>query len=116
MLAAVEAIGRLPDVYVQAVGSAAGALAVHEAALRLIGDGRFGDRPPRLVLAQNAPFAPMHSGRSLVTERAAGTSIVPRPTPSTVTVRLQVSGQSRVQTLARSTRVMDWAPFDFAAL
>src|SRR6202011_2859527 len=40
MLSAVEAIGALPDVYVQAVGSAAGALAAHEAALRLIGDGR----------------------------------------------------------------------------
>ena len=60
MLAAVEAIGRLPDVYVQAVGSAAGALAVHEAAARSIGDGRYGDRSPRLVLAQNAPFSPIH--------------------------------------------------------
>ena len=60
MLAAVETLGRLPDVYVQAVGSAAGALAVHEAAARLIGDGRFGGRTPRLVLAQNAPFSPIH--------------------------------------------------------
>jgi cysteate synthase len=60
MLAATEAIGALPDVYVQAVGSAAGALAAHEAALRLIGDGRFGTRVPRLVLGQNAPFAPIH--------------------------------------------------------
>jgi cysteate synthase len=60
MLSAVEAIGALPDVYVQAVGSAAGALAAHEASLRLIGDGRFGSRPPRLVLSQNAPFTPIH--------------------------------------------------------
>jgi cysteate synthase len=60
MLAAAEAIGALPDVYVQAVGSAAGALAAHEAALRLIGDGRFGSRLPRLVLSQNAPFTPIH--------------------------------------------------------
>jgi cysteate synthase len=60
MLAAAEAIGGLPDVYVQAVGSAAGALAAHEAALRLIGDGRFGTRLPRLVLSQNAPFTPIH--------------------------------------------------------
>ena len=60
MLSAVEAIGKLPDVYVQAVGSAAGALAAHEAALRLIADGRFGPRPPRLVLSQNAPFTPIH--------------------------------------------------------
>ena len=60
ILAAVEAIGMLPDVYVQAVGSAAGALAAHEAALRLIDDGRFGARLPRLVLSQNAPFTPIH--------------------------------------------------------
>ena len=60
MLAGVEALGALPDVYVQAVGSAAGALAAHEAALRLIGDGRFGTRLPRLVLSQNAPFTPIH--------------------------------------------------------
>jgi cysteate synthase len=60
VLAAVEAIGALPDVYVQAVGSGAGALAAHEAALRIIGDGRFGTRPPRLVLGQNAPFTPIH--------------------------------------------------------
>ena len=64
MLAAVETIGRLPDVYVQAVGSAAGALAVHEASTRLIADGRFGARPPRLVLAQNAPFSPIHDAWS----------------------------------------------------
>ncbi len=60
MLAAAEALGKLPDVYVQAVGSAAGALAVHEASARLIADGRYGTRPPRLVLAQNAPFSPIH--------------------------------------------------------
>ena len=60
MLAAVEAIGTLPDCYFQAVGSAAGALAAHEAALRLIADGRFGTRLPRLMLSQNAPFSPIH--------------------------------------------------------
>jgi cysteate synthase len=60
MLAAAERIGRLPDAYVQAVGSGAGALAAHEAALRLVADGRFGTRIPRLLLAQNAPFAPIH--------------------------------------------------------
>lgn len=60
VLSAAEAIGALPDVYVQAVGSAAGALAAHEAALRLIGDGRFGTRLPRLLLSQNAPFTPIH--------------------------------------------------------
>jgi cysteate synthase len=60
MLSAVEAVGALPDVYVQAVGSAAGALAAHEAALRLIGDGRFGMQLPRLILSQNAPYTPIH--------------------------------------------------------
>jgi cysteate synthase len=60
MLAAVEAIGTLPDYYFQAVGSAAGALAAHEAALRLLADGRYGSRLPRLMLGQNAPFAPIH--------------------------------------------------------
>jgi cysteate synthase len=64
VLAAVDAIGTLPDVYVQAVGSAAGALAAHEAALRLVRDGRFGSRVPRLVLSQNAPFTPIHDAWS----------------------------------------------------
>jgi cysteate synthase len=64
LLAGVEAIGRLPDAYVQAVGSAAGALAAHEAALRLLDDGRFGARLPRLLLAQNAPFTPIHDAWS----------------------------------------------------
>lgn len=64
LLAAVDAIGAIPDVYVQAVGSAAGALAVHETALRLIADGRFGTAPPRLVLAQNEPFTPIHDAWS----------------------------------------------------
>jgi cysteate synthase len=59
MLAAVEAMGRLPDMYVQAVGSGAGALAANEASERLIADGRFGTTLPRLMLSQNAPFAPM---------------------------------------------------------
>jgi cysteate synthase len=67
MLEAVEAIGRLPDVYFQGVGSGAGALAAHEAAQRLVADGRFGTRLPRLLLSQNAPFTPIHDawvGRS----------------------------------------------------
>jgi len=51
--------GRIPDVYVQAVGSGTGAIAAWEASLRLVGDGRFGPRPPRLLLAQNLPFAPL---------------------------------------------------------
>ncbi len=60
LLAAVEAIGELPDFYFQAVGSAAGALAAHEAGLRIIADGRYGTQLPRLMLSQNQPFTPIH--------------------------------------------------------
>jgi cysteate synthase len=60
MLSAVEAIGRLPDYYFQAIGSGAGAIAAHEAAKRLVGDSRFGLVLPRLMLSQNAPFAPIY--------------------------------------------------------
>jgi cysteate synthase len=71
MLQAVEAIGALPKYYFQAVGSGAGAIAAHEAAKRLVEDGRFGSVLPRLMLAQNSPFAPIHAswlagGRKLV--------------------------------------------------
>jgi cysteate synthase len=60
MLGAVEAIGRLPDFYFQAVGSGAGAIAAHEAAKRLVKDSRFGLQLPRLMLSQNAPFTPIY--------------------------------------------------------
>lgn len=60
MLSAVETIGQLPDYYFQAIGSGAGAIAVHEAAHRLIGDGRFGQKLPRLMLSQNFPFMPIY--------------------------------------------------------
>jgi cysteate synthase len=43
------------------VGSGTGAIAAWEAALRLIGDGSYGNRLPRLHLAQNEPFTPMVS-------------------------------------------------------
>lgn len=59
LLAAAERIGRMPEHYVQAVGSGAGGIAVHEAAMRLVADGRYGDRLPRLLLCQNLPYAPM---------------------------------------------------------
>jgi cysteate synthase len=65
LLAAADAIGALPDYYFQAVGSAAGALGVREAAHRLIGDGRFGERVPQLMLAQNAPFTPLFDAWSI---------------------------------------------------
>jgi cysteate synthase len=74
MLSAAEAMGALPQYYFQAVGSAAGALGVFEAAQRLIGDGRFGARLPRLMLAQNAPFTPLHDAwrtrADVLTERS----------------------------------------------
>lgn len=59
MLAGTLAIGRLPDWYVQAVGSGTGGIAAYEASLRLFGDGRFGNKLPRLMLFQNEPFIPM---------------------------------------------------------
>lgn len=59
-LNAARTIGRLPDWYVQAVGSGTGAIGAWEAALRLQGAGLVPqDRKMRLLLVQNAPFAPM---------------------------------------------------------
>jgi cysteate synthase len=59
MLEAVSKIGRLPDHYVQAVGSGTGAVGAWEMAERFVKDGRFGARLPILHLGQNLPFAPM---------------------------------------------------------
>ena len=59
MLEAVSKIGRLPDHYVQAVGSGTGAIGGWEMAERFVKDGRFGSRLPKLHLGQNLPFAPM---------------------------------------------------------
>nr|BAX89997.1 cysteic acid synthase [Kibdelosporangium sp. AK-AA56] len=63
MLSAADALGRLPDVYVQAVGSGTGAIGAHEAARRLRGDS---DVPlPRVLMCQNTPYAPLlHAWRS----------------------------------------------------
>lgn len=61
LFSAVEAMGRLPDYYFQAIGSGAGAIAVHEAAERLIAGGGYGTRPPQQILSQNLPFAPIYS-------------------------------------------------------
>jgi cysteate synthase len=61
MLDAVFEIGRLPDHYLQAVGSGTGAIAAYETALRLIGDGRFSGAVPKFHLSQNLPLAPMYS-------------------------------------------------------
>ncbi len=59
MLESVSKIGRLPDHYVQAVGSGTGAIGAWEMAERFQKDGRFGARLPVLHLGQNLPFAPM---------------------------------------------------------
>jgi cysteate synthase len=52
-------IGKIPDYYFQAVGSGTGGIAAYEMVLRLINDGRFGNKPPKFYLSQNAPFTPM---------------------------------------------------------
>lgn len=58
-LSAVSVIGRIPDYYFQAIGSGTGAIAAWEANQRLIADGHYGNVKTHLMLAQNAPFAPM---------------------------------------------------------
>ena len=60
VLNAVEALGQIPDYYFQAIGSGAGAIAAYDAAKRLAEDGRFGQKPPRLMLSQNLPFVPIY--------------------------------------------------------
>jgi len=59
MLQAVSTMGKLPDHYVQAVGSGTGAVGGWEMAERFVKDGKYGSRLPRLHLGQNLPFAPM---------------------------------------------------------
>ncbi|MFC1905549.1 cysteate synthase [Chloroflexota bacterium] len=56
VLEAAEAIGRIPDHYVQAIGSGTGGIAAWEMSKRLQEDGRFGSRAMRLHLVQNEPF------------------------------------------------------------
>ncbi len=60
LLSAVEAIGRIPDAYFQAVGSGTGAIAAWENNLRLIEDGRFGTHKMKIFVAQNKPFTLLH--------------------------------------------------------
>lgn len=59
VLSAVTTIGRIPDVYLQAVGSGTGAIAAWEAAQRFADDGRYGSNTMRLLVSQNHPFTPM---------------------------------------------------------
>ena len=60
VLSAAFHIGAIPDYYVQAVGSGTGAIAAREANLRLIEDGRFGNRVMKLITVQNYPFTPVY--------------------------------------------------------
>ena len=59
-LSAVTTIGEIPEYYFQAVGSGTGAIAAWEANLRLIEDGRFGNRKMKLMVSQNFPFHPIY--------------------------------------------------------
>jgi cysteate synthase len=60
MLSATTTIGQIPEYYFQAVGSGTGAIAAWEANLRLLADGRFGNRKMKLMVSQNIPFVPIH--------------------------------------------------------
>ena len=61
VLSAAEKIGQIPDYYFQAVGSGTGAIAAWEANLRLIEDGRFGNKKMKLMVSQNFPFQPIYN-------------------------------------------------------
>ncbi len=60
MLSATTTIGQIPEYYFQAIGSGTGAIAAWEANLRLLADGRFGNRKMKLMVSQNIPFIPIH--------------------------------------------------------
>jgi len=60
MLDGAHFLGKMPDYYFQALGSGPGAIAAYEASLRLLGDGRFGDKLPKIHGCQNYPFVPMY--------------------------------------------------------
>lgn len=59
MLDATRIIGKIPDYYIQAVGSGTGGIAAYEASLRLIKDGNYGNKVPQIFLFQNIPHAPL---------------------------------------------------------
>jgi cysteate synthase len=58
-LSAATRMGRLPDWYVQAVGSGTGAISAWEGAARLTAAGIVAKSDMRLLLVQNHPFTPM---------------------------------------------------------
>lgn len=59
VLSAATTIGEIPDYYFQAVGSGTGAIAAHEASLRLNASGAFAPKMMRLMVSQNLPFTPI---------------------------------------------------------
>lgn len=59
MLSATTHIGSIPDYYFQAIGSGTGAIAAWEANIRLLADGRFGNKIMKLMVSQNSPFVPI---------------------------------------------------------
>ncbi|HSW67723.1 MAG TPA: cysteate synthase [Bacteroidales bacterium] len=69
MLSATTTIGEIPELYFQAIGSGTGAIAAWEANLRLIGDGRFGNRIMKLMVSQNAPFLPIYNAWKAATRQ-----------------------------------------------
>ena len=75
LLSCVEKMGRIPDVYFQAVGSGTGAIAAWENACRLAEDGRFGPNEMRVYVAQNSPFTLMYDAWK------AGSRELPEMTP-----------------------------------
>ncbi len=60
MLSATTHIGEIPEYYFQAIGSGTGAIAAWEANLRLLEDGRYGNRKMKLMVSQNYPFHPIY--------------------------------------------------------
>ncbi len=60
MLSATTTMGKIPDYYFQAIGSGTGAIAAWEANIRLIADGRFGNKKVKLMVSQNKPFTPIY--------------------------------------------------------
>jgi len=70
------------DDYFQAVGSGSGAIGTWEAITDLLSDGRFGDRPTRIHVAQNEPFTPIPDAWN------SGCPVVPYP-PQERDIRLR---------------------------
>jgi cysteate synthase len=91
MLEAVAKIGKLPDHYIQAVGSGAGAVGGWEMAERFVRDGRYGSRLPVLHLGQNFPFAPMmhawERGSRVLFPEDLNSELITRTTTRVLTTR-----------------------------